>query len=434
MVLFTVVAVATVNSILTRPLIPRLRIARRYLWVLFTELVMNGIVGFAGQAAHHLGNRLETTTEEFGLTQSGWQTASSSWMDEPSGLATSDLLAPRSNRPLFVGVDDEEDAIFVLDVMPDARSNRTKWLVVRAMLPLSWQKGSGRDEPVTKDLESIAYDRQGRFYYALTSHRVGVRGSILCKLLKFKIPDSWETAGSEISIGSDDCTDLSAAGEGVSRLTLANLVAWKAPGFSEPIWRQEKKEAKQKGKGDLEHKYQLEIEGLAYRDGYLYMGLKWPLDKDRRPLLLAYSTASGQFVAILSLDLSADPACGPGDWGIRTLDVFEDYLIVGADQWTKDPGQCSLQAFSLTDIEAGVQAFRPPDAQGHSVAKALKAVANVTAALLPRNAFLEGIAIGDSDVILGYDKPPAGTPLDLAATEKIRDRIKAATGANQGTQ
>ena len=424
---FALLALATVNSVLARPLIPRLKVDRRYLRRLYQGIIINGVVGLAAIPGHILGlslqtkaQDLETTTNRFGLTQDAWQIASDSWMDEPSGFAASGLTDAASDRPLFVGVDDEEEAIFVLDVLPGVSSSAEKQVVVRAMLPLHCEK-----RPKVKDLEGIAYDRQQGYYYAVTSHRVGVASSGVCELLKFRVDGKkWQTPRYEISVGENDIADLSTSGGPGSPLALANLVHSKASSFDEAKWRQ----YEEKGKGQDErrdktgHEFQLEIEGLAYLNGDLYLGLKWPLGDDGRPLLLVYSTTSHQFKGIHSLDLSTDSRCKLGEWGIRSLDVYEDFLIVVADQWG-NPGQYSVQAFKLTDI------------QGSSAARAAKAVADVTPALPPRKAFLEGIAVGDSDALLGYDKPPAGThSFDVVSAGSVCQRITDALGTNAGTR
>lgn len=375
---FAVITVLTIVNIFNiRPVVSWFTVSPRFENRLFSALIVEIIVMCLAVAGSVFDDRRDLVSEkqkaETGLELSleAWESASRSWMNEPSGLSQSGLNDSDSVGPVLVGVDDEESAVFVLHTQPG------HFPLVRALLVLVGKDGKAAAE----DLEAITYDGS-RYYYALASHRQlgdNKKARNSRKLLKFKIPsDSWQDGYEDIVIeSSTDLTSLPNDQIGLEQFLSDNGVVVTG-------WHK---------KGELPQQYGLEIEGIVYYGGQLYFGLRWPLDSDKA-LLLSYSIGDQKFNWIRRLDLKAH--------GISALAVSGEDLIVTSNppqkvDIEKDPasaqyyGKSRLWRFSIARLAfEGVEGL--PALEGERLS------------LVPKpDAKLEGIAAVGSELFLTFD-------------------------------
>lgn len=335
---FAAITVLTlVNIFNIKPFVSWFPVNSRFENKLFSVLVVEIIVMCLALAGTALNDRDEIVEDKqkaeaaLELSLIAWESASRSWMNEPSGLSDSGLKDPSSDGPVLVGVDDEESAVFVL------RTGQGHFPLVRALLTLKGKDG----KKAAEDLESITWDKE-RYYYALASHRQlgdskAARNSR--KLLKFEIAsDSWQDGYEDIAVESSvDLTSLPSGERGLEEFLADN-------GIVVAGWDK---------KGEPPHPYGLEIEGMAHHHGELFFGLKWPLDSDKA-LLLSYNISDQKFSGIHRLDLDGH--------GITALANSQGHLFVASNPSGKvnienDPasaqfyGNSRLWRFSMDDLK-----------------------------------------------------------------------------------
>ena len=190
-------------------------------------------------------------------------------IQEPSGLTASALVDSATRDTLLLAVDDEQSAVYAMRAPDTAAAPAGQ----RFPLPVE-----------AKDLEDITWD--GRFrYYAITSHRT--RDTTPTRehqrrLIRFAFPANPRAPGAALT---GEAWDLAPAlGQFLDGVGVRVDPAWATK------------------TGDREHPYALEIEGLAYRDGVLLLGLKWPL-VHQKAVLLTYAPDEQRFTAWDTLDL-----------------------------------------------------------------------------------------------------------------------------------
>jgi hypothetical protein len=318
------------------------------------------------------------------LSLDAWEAASRSWLNEPSGLSHSGLQSQDSDEPILIGVDDEESAVFVLET----RAGR--FPLVRSLLVLETPDG----ESVADDLEAITYDGS-QYYYAISSHRLlgeKKKAKRSRRLLQFEIPSKkWHDGYHKIVVNFASTWDLTSLPAG--RQNLEEFL--NEQGITVKDW---------KLASDSWPKYGLEIEGLAYYGGKLFIGLKWPLDSEKG-LLVTYRVKDQIFEDVCRLDLRESDDQEPH--GISALAVYGERLIVASNPPQKvdkesSPasaqyyGQSRLWAFSISEMS-------------QDEPMCLNGLRGAYIALGPndRDAKLEGIAVSGSSLYLAFegDKP-----------------------------
>jgi hypothetical protein len=236
--------------------------------------------------------------QEMAAVEARWVESSLSWLREPSGLSVSGLA--KDGSPLLVAVDDEQSGVFVL------RPSKAGAGIVRLL--------RFDDATDLRDLEGITYVPDEDLYLAIGSHRqLGPAGSRYRQLTTFSIDAAaWEQP--EYRLRVVETIDLTVD----ARPSLQAYLAEHGVHVGRRKWTS--------GTGDPRQPYELEIEGLAFRAGIVYLGLKWPL-AGGDGILLKYSRRDRRFVSFERLPL--------GGYGISALSFAADRLLVAANP----PGQ-----------------------------------------------------------------------------------------------
>ncbi len=340
---FLVITVLTIGNVFNfAPIVRNFPVKPRFEDHLFKALVIEIIAICLTVAGAYFDDRRELVKERdeanatLELTLNSWEGISRVWMDEPSGSSTSGLTDPASEGAVLVGVDDEESALFVLNTKDG------HFPLVRSYIELVGSNGKA----IADDLEAVTYDGS-KYYYAIASHRLTGKASKARKvrrLLKFEIPEEWESGYSKVVVTSPtDLTDLPEGGVELDTLL-------RQAGVDLTNWRSDKV--------DPPHPFGLEIEGIVYSGGTLFIGLKWPLDNEAA-LLLGYNISSESFSWIRRLKLTGEDGLPQG---ITGLAINGDHLLVASNPPQKvdvdhDPGsvkyygKSKLWAFPLAVFE-----------------------------------------------------------------------------------
>ena len=248
-----------------------------------------------------------------------------SWINEPSGLTSSNLIgSAEAKGPFALAVDDEEPEIYVVEKV-------SNYLRVRRALPLS--------DEIPEDLEAITFDGQ-RYYYATTSFRqLGTDGQNSRKLLKFEI-DNRRWVDIDYSIKTEVRDISNKLGTFLKNHDIQiNVKDWSKKQSPTEDW----------------HPWALEIEGISVRNSDLLIGLKWPLNSSKNAIIVSYNWDTDEFKNIYEVDLSGK--------GITDLffDPGKSHLLVAANPPAKEKdnntadernllGESAIYAFNWRDF------------------------------------------------------------------------------------
>lgn len=205
------------------------------------------------------------------LTQETWPEATQAWFNEPSGLTVTGLK--RQGRPVFFGVDDEENGLFALQWIGGEQFG-----IIRVLrLPTK-----------VEDLEGVAFDPITRRGFVLASHRKSSDADTM-KLIQFSLAAEWESADRPLDIEEE--VNLESA--------LRDELKAKGKAVDDEEWRSKKPDPA----GDVSHEqsrekrvylpYAVEVEGVAVSGDSVFVGVKWPLLPDGRALLIELNMADG---------------------------------------------------------------------------------------------------------------------------------------------
>lgn len=294
-------------------------------------------------------------------------------MNEPSGLTACALEGyTDSQSPFALGVDDEENEVFVICKQGNALG------IVRA-LPLALE-GEPEGMLAVRDLESITWDGS-ETYYAAGSHRSLSAGEVgTRKLLRFTVdPEHWTDRDYRILCEPRDVS-----------IPLGAFLETQGVPIDEELW------SKKSEACDDWHPWALEIEGLAVSDGKLLCGLKWPLTSEGRAIVVEYDWEKDAFTRSWFLPL--DKGRGISE---LTLDPARHELWVVGNPPAKERDGEPGDVHALMG-ESVVYVF----AWGGETPRVKRKVANMAKELSK----LEGLAIvprptGGTELWLGYDGP-----------------------------
>jgi hypothetical protein len=282
---------------------------------------------------------------------------------------------------LFIAVDDDYSGIFVLEI------NKDHIIKARAKLRLPVMNDSGTTEDLTTDLEGITRDENSGYYYAAASHRqlgTSKKALLARKLIEFRIDaDTWNADTTIQHSRTLDLTDLGSGTPSLGEYLKVNGII-----VDEKKWEVHDKD-KTSGSEPL-HPYALEIEGVAFAKGTLYLGLKWPLEGDTNAIMLAFDPAEKKFTGLYRLNL--------GRFGISELcyDKVADCLYVAANP----PEHADTEA-EYAEYFGKSQLYRFPLGR---LAKREGVISGSKVAIKPSvNGKLEGIAIVGSNLILSFE-------------------------------
>jgi len=301
-----------------------------------------------------------------------WKTLTMDFLDEPSGLTVFGVRK-KSDPLMAIAVDDEVNGIFVLQSIG---SN----IGLRRILTI--------DEKID-DLEAVCYDESSRYYYAVASHRKFDKKKVM-KMLRFNIDrNDIDVSGFKIKI--DKKSSFENLSTGIYTVMRGLDLATKINNNPNSIKINHHKWSDKNTKNPY---YALEIEGCVIFNNELLLGLKYPLDKKDKAILLRYNLEKEDSFEktpdVFSLML--------GDkQGITALafDNSRKYLLVAANptdkiDHEKNNGVKAYQVFAHSRIvifkqENGI--FRK--VESHSISR--------------ENAKLEGMAVIDDELWLTFE-------------------------------
>jgi hypothetical protein len=306
--------------------------------------------------------------ESLSFSTNEWAKNSLLWLNEPSDLAATPFRT-RDDRPLLLAVDDDEPGIFLIEARN--QTDRTLMLI-NHMFSLA----------DIADIEGAAWN-QGDTYYVMTSHRR------LDESKRDERQDERKLLSFRIERNSGSFDRLQLVGNPVDltfgNTPLQNFLEENNVAIDRGLWKKN---------SEGSHPYALELEGLAFHDNKLYMGMKWPLDASGRALLLTWDIRSETFVSLVPLDFNGN--------GITALTVDPETktLLIAvnppqrmapelAGSYEKYGGKSQLYVVPVDELGKPDMRLRP--------------ILNVQRL----DAKLEGIAVIDGLLVLSYDGRPS---------------------------
>lgn len=351
--------------------------------------------------------------QSLSLETDAWIERSRQWLREPSGIAAvprpgypfSDmrgwpLVAPR----FFAAIDDENSGLFLVQVLPsEAR--------VRGSLGASDVSVGVRKqfefllEDAPQDWEGLAYDADEQHFVAVASHRLArnpagkdEKGRRTRHLVQFSLTPEWPQRENEvINVKRDidlDSLEVGLSSYLVERFSNIDIDAWRS--------------------GREGKRYEVEIEGLAYRHPNVWLGLKKPLDDQNRALVLQFDLENRQFIGEpMSLEL--------GGLGISALTyVGEDLYIAANPVEHENEDKCGSGTYGKSQLYV----LTEEGGERH-----LREVCTDVAYDCGK---LEGLAAFDGNLLLAYDgDEPAFKMLPLPLPDYSLSDSACTTGAKE---